>query len=63
MELYLTKNKELSLQLQGYDLFDQQHSVNFLISSNTITQCITNRIDRYFLLTSRYNLSRFGGKS
>ncbi|MGJ1322840.1 outer membrane beta-barrel protein [Sphingobacterium faecium] len=62
MELFLTKRKELSLQLQGYDLLDQQQSVNLLLGTNTITQRTTNRIGRYMLLTAKYNLSRFGGR-
>lgn len=62
LELYLTKRKELSIQLQGYDLLDQQQAVNLLISPNSVTQRSFNRIGRYVLLTAKYSLSRFGGK-
>lgn len=61
LELYLTPNKELSILLQGYDLLDQQQSVNLSIGTNSITQSRYNRIGRYVLLTAKYNLSRFGG--
>ncbi|MGA6118303.1 outer membrane beta-barrel protein [Sphingobacterium anhuiense] len=62
MELYLTKRKELSVQLQAYDLLDQQQAVALMVSSNAVTQRSFNRIGRYALLTVKYNLSRFGGK-
>ncbi|UIR57390.1 TonB-dependent receptor family protein [Sphingobacterium sp. SRCM116780] len=62
VELFLTAKKELSIQLQGYDLLDQQQSVNLMISNNNITQQTFNRIGRYVLLIVKYNLSRFGGK-
>jgi len=62
MELYLTKRKELSVQLQAYDLLDQQQDVALMVSSNAITQRSFNRIGRYALLTVKYSLSRFGGK-
>ncbi|MFD2904865.1 outer membrane beta-barrel protein [Sphingobacterium anhuiense] len=61
MELYLTKRKELSVQVQVYDLLDQQQAVALMVSSNAVTQRSFNRIGRYALLTVKYNLSRFGG--
>ena len=62
MELYLTKRKELSVQLQAYDLLDQQQAVALMVSSNAVTQRSFNRIGRYALLAVKYDLSRFGGK-
>ncbi|UZJ63241.1 hypothetical protein OKW96_12005 [Sphingobacterium sp. KU25419] len=62
MELFLTKRKELSLKVQGYDLLDQQQSVSLLLGTNTITQKTTNRIGCYMLLTAKYNLSHFRGR-
>lgn len=61
-ELFLLPNKDFSLRLQGYDLLDQQQSVNLMLMDNSITQRTSSRIGRYVLLTAKYSLSRFGGK-
>ncbi|AIM38133.1 hypothetical protein KO02_16700 [Sphingobacterium sp. ML3W] len=61
VELFLFAKKELSMKLHGYDLLDQQQSVNLLVTANSITQQTSNRVGRYVLLTLKYNLSRFGG--
>lgn len=61
-ELFLTARRELSLQLRGYDLLDQQQSINVQVTAQGVTQQTLNRIGRYGELSVKYNLSRFGGK-
>ncbi|MDH5825822.1 outer membrane beta-barrel protein [Sphingobacterium faecium] len=62
-ELYLTAKKDLSLQLQGYDLLAQQQSVYLLATANSVTQRTFNPMGRYVQLTAKFNLSRFGSKN
>lgn len=62
MELYITKRREFNVQLQAYDLLDQQQAIALMVSSNAVTQRSFNRIVRYAMLTVKYNLSNFGGK-
>lgn len=62
MEFFLLPNKDFILRLQGYDLLNQQQSVNLLVMDNSITQRTSSRIGRFIQLTAKYNLSRFGAK-
>lgn len=62
-EFYLTSKKDLSLQLQGYDLLGQQQSVYLLATANSVTQRTFNPMGRYVQLTAKFNLSRFGSKN
>ncbi|WP_400261344.1 hypothetical protein ACFX5U_15630 [Sphingobacterium sp. SG20118] len=61
-EIYLTVKKDLSLQLQGYDLLGQQQSVYLLATANSVTQRTFNPMGRYLQITVKFNLSRFGSK-
>lgn len=60
-EWFVSARKDLSIELQAYDLLDQQQSVYQSVTANSISQRTMNRIGRYVTLGIKYDLSRFGG--
>jgi hypothetical protein len=59
----LMKHKQAELRLQVFDLLNQNNGINRNSNQNYIEDISYNVLNRYFLLSFTYNISRFAGKS
>jgi hypothetical protein len=59
LEKLFLKNQNGSIKLQGFDLFNQNSSINRIITANSIIDSRNNRLRRYFLLSFTYRLQKF----
>ncbi len=62
LEKQLFKKKNGIIRLQGFDLFNQNTNITRTVSSNSITDSRSNRLNRYFMLSFIYRLQKFAGK-
>ncbi len=66
MNAYLEKqffSRRGRLRLQGYDLLNERTNINVSQGTNSNTFSRTNSLNRYFMMTFSYRLSRFAGKN
>jgi hypothetical protein len=59
----LFKNKAGEIKLSGYDLLDQNKSLNRSVTDTYIEDSNTEVLRQYFLLSFTYNLRKFTGKA
>ncbi|HSC53757.1 MAG TPA: outer membrane beta-barrel protein [Phnomibacter sp.] len=60
-EYRFLKGKKATIRLQGYDLLNENTGISRNINESTITDRRDNRLSRYFLLSFKYQLQKFGG--
>lgn len=60
-EYRFLKGERATVRFQGYDLFNQNTGITRTINETTITDSRNNRLARYFLLSFRYRMQKFGG--
>ena len=63
MERRFLKNKQATLRLSGFDLFNQNTGFSSTSTASSLTQSRVNRLSRYYLLTFTLNLKKFAGKA
>ena len=59
----LFKNKKGEIRLQVYDILNENISISRSANQNYIEDVSSKILNRYFLLSFTYNISRFAGKS
>ena len=57
---YLTKNKRIMLTLEGADLLDKNKGISRTSNLNYLREVRSNTIGRYFLLSLKFRLNKFG---
>jgi hypothetical protein len=60
-EYRFLKKKNLTIRLQGFDLFNKNTGITRTINETTVTDSRTTRLARYFLLTANIRLAKFVG--
>jgi len=63
VERRFLKNKQATLRLSGFDLFNQNTGFSSTSTASSLTQSRVNRLSRYYLLTFTLNLKKFAGKA
>ena len=63
VERRFLKNKQATLRLSGFDLFNQNTGFSTTTTASSFTQTRVNRLSRYYLLTFTLNLKKFAGKA
>lgn len=63
LEKLISKKYNASLKLNGYDLLNQNVSINRTVSNNTITDSRVNKLGRYALLSLVFRFSKFVGEA
>jgi len=56
-----TKNNRMTLTLAGHDLLDKNTGISRVSEANFLQEKTSNIIGRYFMLTLKYRLNKFGG--
>ncbi len=62
LERRFLKNNRATIRMAGFDLFNQNTGYSFATTGNYITQTVSNRLGRYYLLTLTLRLQKFAGK-
>ena len=55
------KKEQFALQLQGFDLLNENQNISRSVTASAITDSRVNRLRRYYLLTAVYRLNKFSG--
>ena len=63
LEKQFFKSKKLSLKLQAFDMLNENTSINRSVTTNYIRDTRTNRLGRYFMLSTIFRLNKFKGKA
>ncbi|UKT65926.1 TonB-dependent receptor domain-containing protein [Pedobacter mucosus] len=61
LEYKFLKNKMAAVQIEGFDLFDQNSGISRDVFDNVIVDRQVNRLGRYFMLSLIYRVRNFGG--
>ncbi|HKZ67435.1 MAG TPA: TonB-dependent receptor [Chitinophagaceae bacterium] len=62
LERQFSKNNQLSIRLQTYDLLNQNTSISRTVNANSITDTRTNKLGQYFMLSFNFRLQKFKGQ-
>lgn len=62
LERQFSKNNQLSLRLQAFDLLNQNTSISRTVNANSIADTRTNRLGQYFMLSFNCRLQKFKGQ-
>ena len=62
LEKTVLKKKNGFIRLSGFDILDQNKNITRQVTANSIVDTRTNRLQRYFMLSFTYRLSRFTGQ-
>lgn len=62
LERQFSKNNQLSVRLQAFDLLNQNTSISRTVNANSITDTRTNKLGQHFMLSFNFRLQKFKGQ-